>query len=246
VAKPNRVAAGTYDGIYWSEDGGTTWKPLDKNLPHRVYGIPVFAGDRIVAGTSGSGAYWMPLTPQAARPIQAKPAQIAALPGASTQNVQIANGEMSQGSDAPTGWRIGWTGSGKLRLARDTQNFKSGPASLRLESEGGAAYGNAGQSIEPTTVPFTVSGVVRSSGTFKEARIAIQAFDADFKQVAFINLEDAVGAADWKSFLSEVSLPATAKTASLTVILNGEGRIWLDDARIEAPQNVFLADTSTR
>jgi hypothetical protein len=88
--------------------------------------------------------------------------------------------------------------------------------------------------------------VVKSAGTLKEARIAVQAFDAAFKQVAFINLADAVGTADWKEFSGEVRLPAGAKTASLTVILNGEGSVWLDDVRVEAPQSVFLATASAR
>jgi hypothetical protein len=124
VAKVNRVVAGTFDGIYWSQDGGTTWKPLDQRLPHRRYGIPAFVGDRIVVGTGGSGAYWMPVTPQAARPLRAKAVKVAALPNASTQTVSIINGDMSRGISTPDDWKIGWTGSGKLRLARDTKDFK--------------------------------------------------------------------------------------------------------------------------
>jgi photosystem II stability/assembly factor-like uncharacterized protein len=56
-----RVAAGTADGIVWSRDGGQTWQMLDRRLPYRRYNLVCFAGDRLLAGTSGSGAFWMPL-----------------------------------------------------------------------------------------------------------------------------------------------------------------------------------------
>jgi endoglucanase len=188
----------------------------------------------------------MPLTPAAAKNIQAKPARIAALPTTSTQSPTIANGDMSQGTDVPLGWRIGWTGSGKLNLTRDTHDFASAPAALRLESTGGTAYGNAGHSLVVTDTPFMLSGKVKSSGKFKEARVAVQAFDGSFKQVAFIQLADASDAGAWKTFSGEVRLPKEAKTASLTVILNGDGKVWLDDVSIASEPEVFLSTTSTQ
>jgi hypothetical protein len=160
--------------------------------------------------------------------------------------VSITNGDMSQGTDAPLGWRIGWTGSGKLNLTRDTKTFASAPAALLVESAGGAADGNAGQSLVITDTPFKLSGKVKSSGQFKEARVAVQALDAGFQQVAFIQLADASDAAEWKTFSGEVRLPKEAHSASLTVILNGVGQIWLDDVTVASEPQVFLSSTSTR
>lgn len=61
LARPARVAAGTADGVALSEDGGETWRILDRRLPRRSHNLVSFAGDHLLAGSSGSGAFWMPL-----------------------------------------------------------------------------------------------------------------------------------------------------------------------------------------
>ena len=402
AGKPSRIAAGTKDGVYLSEDGGETWKVTDKALPHRSYGIPAFAGERLLVGTGGSGAYWMPLSAVGEKPVQARPVKIAALPGGTANtltlqngsmsegtttpagwdaekkdaavkvtrdttnfvqgpaslrlegegansvsqrlaqrsdeftlsgHVKIAgdlqealiavqsfdagykqvgwttildareakatdwtkweksltlpanaahsflkvtyrgngqlwldevglaaaqdvflpasnepltpvtaratlptlqNGAMSEGAEAPTGWKVGWTGKGTLRAVRDTTQFQTPPAAFRIESVGGEAYGNAGQELKVTTTPFLVSGYVKSDGTLEEASVVVQAFDAGWKQVAWIPLADARGVGDWKQFSGVVKLPASAKSASLNISLKGQGRVWLDEVQVKA------------
>jgi hypothetical protein len=80
-ARADRVAAATSDGVVLSVDGGRTWTMLDKSLPNRVYCRVAFVGDRLVVGTGGNGAFWMPLSPEAAGPVAARPPQIAHVPG---------------------------------------------------------------------------------------------------------------------------------------------------------------------
>jgi photosystem II stability/assembly factor-like uncharacterized protein len=66
-----RVAVGTGKGIFLSENSGERWRKLDTSLPNRI-GNPIgFAGDRLIAGTSGSGMFWLPLDSEAADPIEA-------------------------------------------------------------------------------------------------------------------------------------------------------------------------------
>ena len=60
-ANPMRMAAGAATGVVLSEDGGKSWHVLDTELPNRVFNTVAFAGDRILAGSGGSGAFWMPL-----------------------------------------------------------------------------------------------------------------------------------------------------------------------------------------
>ena len=61
--KPDRIAAGTIDGVLLSRDGGETWVALDKNLPARVEWLELaFAGDRLLVGTGGSGVFWIDLS----------------------------------------------------------------------------------------------------------------------------------------------------------------------------------------
>jgi hypothetical protein len=72
LATLDRVAAGTQDGVALSEDGGATWRVLDRRLPNRLWNTVAFAGDRLIVGSSGSGAFWLPLTAAAESPIAAK------------------------------------------------------------------------------------------------------------------------------------------------------------------------------
>jgi hypothetical protein len=90
---------------------------------------------------------------------------------------------------------------------------------------GGEAYGNAGQNLKVTTTPFVVCGFVNSQSTLEEANVVVQAFDAGWKQVAWIPLADAKGANEWKEFSGVVKLPASTKTASLNVSLKGQGQV---------------------
>jgi photosystem II stability/assembly factor-like uncharacterized protein len=63
LANPARLAAGTADGVALSQDGGQTWAMTDRRLPHRMHNLVAFAGDRLIVGSSGSGAFWTQLGP---------------------------------------------------------------------------------------------------------------------------------------------------------------------------------------
>jgi photosystem II stability/assembly factor-like uncharacterized protein len=60
-----RLLATVQNGILRSDDGGRTWRALDPRLPHRGgRNIPALAGNRVWAGSNGSGIFWMDLPPQ--------------------------------------------------------------------------------------------------------------------------------------------------------------------------------------
>ena len=70
---PNRVAAATDDGVILSRDGGKTWTMLDKSLRDRVYRNPLaFAGERLIAGSAGSGVFWIPLSAEGEKDVRAR------------------------------------------------------------------------------------------------------------------------------------------------------------------------------
>jgi hypothetical protein len=56
-----RVAAGTEDGIILSRDHGERWESVDRCLPHRINNTVCFGRTRLIAGSNGNGAFWMPL-----------------------------------------------------------------------------------------------------------------------------------------------------------------------------------------
>jgi len=59
LAKPGRAVASTNTTVELSLDGGATWRTLDTRLPNRVRAKVGFAGNRVLAGTGGSGAFWI-------------------------------------------------------------------------------------------------------------------------------------------------------------------------------------------
>lgn len=67
----SRVAVGSDRGVLVSRDAGQSWRKLDTALPNRIGNPVAFAGDRVIAGTSGSGMFWIPLDPAAADPLEA-------------------------------------------------------------------------------------------------------------------------------------------------------------------------------
>ena len=240
AARPGRIAAGTSDGIILSTDGGATWKMQDKHLPYRVYNLVAFAGDRLLAGSAGSGAFWMPLAPAGNELVLARPAVLARVPSGASALPPLRNGSMTDGDAVPAGWNAPWSGSGHLALTRDTQTYHSTPASLRLESVGGTAYGSVSQSFDPALDPFTVQGWVKTSGKLEESLVAAQAFDKDGKQVAFVTLANAASAKEWQSFSGQVQLPRETAHWGLILTLKGNGQAWLDDVQFTRPPSVFL------
>ena len=241
AAQAGRIAAGTSDGIVVSADGGTTWTMQDKHLPFRVYNLVAFAGDRLLAGSAGSGAFWMPLTLPGNAPVTAHAALAISVPRSGAAALPLLhNGSMTDGTAFPTGWSAPWNGSGHLALVRDTQTYHTAPASLRLQSVGDTAYGSVSQSFDPTSEALTVSGWVKSSGVLTESLVAAQAFDKDGKQIAFITLANAANVKEWQSFSGQVHLPPETAHWNLILTLKGDGQAWLDDVQFSRPPQVFL------
>lgn len=157
------------------------------------------------------------------------------------------NGTMSLGASVPAGWSAGWTGSGKVELLRDTTTFKSAPASLCVRSVGGPAVGGAQHALEVTHALFTLSGFLKTSGSVKTSKLAIQVFDGGGKQIDWIDIATVSGASDWHPFSVKATLPPNAAAALLIMTLDGDGQAWLDDVsstQQAAPQSVPEPDAA--
>ncbi|MDQ3813253.1 MAG: hypothetical protein M3347_04800, partial [Armatimonadota bacterium] len=229
MAKPNRVVAGTRDGVLLSSDGGTTWQPLDRSLPMRFYPVVGFAGDRVLAATIGNGSFWLPLTPEAAQPVTARAVTPAYAQAAAQGLSLIVNGSMSAGAETPEGW----TGPSRLEVARDTREFKSGPASLRVTSPSETSSGQVKQSfaIADPTPPLVVGGWLKTAGDLKSVVISLQCYGGG-KQTGYIWVASAAGETDWREFKRGVALPAGTTSANFVVSLQGQGQMWLDEVNV--------------
>jgi len=242
---PDRVAASTKDGVVFSSDGGDTWKTLDKSLPARVYGnMPAFAGDRIVVGSDGSGAFWIPLTDAAATPVAAKPAIPAEIPPSLRKPVQmpkLANLDFRAGDSSPAGWSV-WKGAGELEIARSSDIPSSvGKAGLSIKSVGGPANGTAYQDFAYTPTPFEVFAWAKASGpAIKGAQLAVQAFDSNGKQVSWIVVSDLKSASKGRWIKEVVSLPPTAATCKLLLLLDGDGEVVISPIHLSAKPSALF------
>ncbi len=246
LAHAGRIAIGASDGVRLSTDGGSTWQVAGAELPYKVYPLVAFAGERLLAGTAGSGAFWMPLWPQGAQPVQARPVVIAALPGERVSNITLRNADMEQGAAAPTGWSL-WRGAGQVQLARDTQVFHGGKSSLRLETKNG--YGSVSQVLEGARPDDAVriSGWVRvepsANAKIDESLLALQGVDARGKQSQWqdvLNVRD-LKPGEWSPFSQSLTLARSTENATLTLTVRGSGRIWMDDVSVRPEPRVFPA-----
>ncbi len=230
-----------------SDDGGRSWRDLDRSLPDRVYLNPLaFAGERLLVGRSGSGVFYLPLSAEGQREVRATPAPPvgeAPVPAAALDRPEatrlLTNLSMTDGDPTPEGWKISWTGKSQLKLARDTDRFLDEPTSLRLEHVGGTARGTASLDLPEGLERSTLGGHVAAEGEHSASFVAVQAFDAQWKQLRFTPLVELGERFNkWRPFEREVTLPEGTAHAVLAVVLEGDGRIRAggDAARGDGPR----------
>lgn len=163
---------------------------------------------------------------------------VAETPAAPAGSNLLRNGGMEDGEAQPTAWTSTWAGTGKVAAARDTAQFHGGKASLRVESVGGAAKGNASQAVEGLAGKrVRIIGWLRSDGKVAAA-VGAGSFDASWKQLGWetIQVVPAGGASDWVAFDKTVTIPAGTAKVSLGATIDGEGKAWFDDlALCEVP-----------
>ncbi len=153
----------------------------------------------------------------------------------SAADLQIINGDMRAGEAVPTGWGEVWAGSGTVTTARDTTVFASAPASLRVTLAGDEkSNGNAHQELTAAAGKrIHVSGKLRVGAGKQIAGIAVQAFDAQGKQILWQDIaRGQTTGASFQAFDGLASVPAEATRVLLTIHMTGVGDVWLDDAAV--------------
>lgn len=244
---PSRLALVTNDhpfhdycvatGVWLSADGGATWSQANGGLPMlrgQAIAFDPFDPEALFVGTFGRGyfrARWRrDYAPTGSRGYAstAEDAQFAALDPSVLETVKLRNGSMTEGDALPEGWTDEW---GDITAARDTEVFRTGPASLRV-----AANGKSGQAFQMLEAPggsvLTLSGWLRSAGDVK-AQAAVQAFDAGWTRNEFVQLKFASGDTDWTRFERQVTLPDWAARFNVQLLVEGTGQAWLDEVELK-------------
>ncbi|MBI5833107.1 MAG: hypothetical protein HZB16_12485, partial [Armatimonadetes bacterium] len=226
-------------GVWLSTDDGQSWTKANDGLPGlrvQAVGINPHDPEDIIVGTHGLGFYrarwakdYAPKGEVGYTATADDRAFAAPLPPVKQSPIAVRNGDMSAGTDKPTGWDSAW---GAAKAFRDTAVYHSGPASLRVETGGGS--GQAFQMFEGNYAgaKVKVSGWLKSAGQVK-AQAALQAFAAGFAQNEFKQLRFVQGASDWQRFEATVDLPAWTAQFNIQLMVDGPGQAWLDDVTAE-------------
>ncbi len=144
----------------------------------------------------------------------------------------VQNGSMSDGQDKPANWTSVWTSAGKLNGTRDTQTFKSAPASIKIESDGGPVKGSVSQALKDVAgAKLKIKGWAKCQGP-KACSVGIGTFDASWKMIKWINVFAKAGDFDWTQFEQDVEIPAEAVNVNLGLGIDGEGAEWFDDIEV--------------
>lgn len=251
-ADPTRLAVVTNDdpyhdlnratGVWLSADDGATWRRANEGLPmlrgQTIAFDPHHRG-RVVMGTFGRGFFltdW-PAGHQPAgtprRHVHDGDDAAFATPDDDSELVPglppLRNTSMTKGGREAVHWTRTWIGSGRIEVRRDTEVFFSPPASLRIASIGGPANGQVMQQVAASPgQTFTVSGQLRTAGSAK-VNAALQFYDASGQPFEFLQLRYAQNTSDWGSFIRAVTVPPRTATVAFVVLLEGDGRAWVDD-----------------
>ena len=148
-----------------------------------------------------------------------------ALLGAADDVPLLPDGDM-EGQPA---WK---SSGGSATIVRDVERVHGGQASLRIDLSAGPC---TVQRVLARTGSdsLSVSGFLYLEGAIS-ARVPIRVFDTEWQQVAWIEVLPETKASDgWVPFSGTVRIPAGAARIALAVLLNGQGKAWLDDVQVK-------------
>jgi hypothetical protein len=225
-------------GVWISADDGKTWSLQDSGLPMTRGSVIAFNPHdptQLIWGANGRG-FWTARWPRTllptggkayvSTPDDAKFAAVVVLPPpVKPFTLVIKNGSMTQGGATPAFWEGKF---GDAMVTRDTEVFKTAPASLRVAVSGGKS-GQGFQAIQGGAgATFKIAGWIKSAGMVK-AQIAIQVFAEGYTQNQFIQVQFVQNDTDWTHFVKEIKLPEWAAFFNVLLLAEGDGKAWLDD-----------------
>jgi photosystem II stability/assembly factor-like uncharacterized protein len=219
-AVPGRVALGGKQHILASSDGGATFTAITDKLPFPVDNVLAFAGDRVVVGTPGCGAYWSPLTAQGAQPVQARPESLqASAPAPAKEGAINVLPPMREEKPGEPGWALRWSGEGKPQVSIEATDANGAKLPTMVVIAQEPSTGSAGAMIPRGHRRVRISGEILVAGEFTQAQVAVQSFGPGGKQIGWTTLTEAKSVTQWTRFEQVLDLPADYITSSVRVCL---------------------------
>lgn len=146
-------------------------------------------------------------------------------------SIVLRNGDMEAGTTVPASWENKWVGQGTVTGVRDTTEKHGGTASLSIESKADSK-GQISQIVEAKGgAKVTISGWLKTAGAAKVV-FAFQPFAGDWSKNEFKLLGYAQNETGWQRFSQEVTVPDWAARFGVGVLIEGEGKAWLDDVSL--------------
>jgi endoglucanase len=158
-------------------------------------------------------------------------AAVAAVP----TGVAVAAPALPTIAEATEGWET-QVQDGSVSLVSDTNEFASGPKSLRLETgpEGGEGQAVYRVEIEPGQ-KLALRGSIFSTGAIEYAAIALLSADSATPWQEITRLD---GLTTWDTFAGEVTVPDDTRIFFIAVAIKGKGKVWFDDLEFVSPDDV--------
>lgn len=203
---------------------------------HRIERVPAAVTDGQLAFTASvRGRYGARMlyevTTDAGEPDAAAIGTLKAAIEAAKNAIRLRNGDMAAGTERPSDWDLKFD-FGELRMVRDTAEVASAPASLRLESVGGRAKGMASQRLNLAAGETVgISANVRAEGDIGYAALVMLAIGGTPSWNPLATLKTDEG---WKTVSADFTAPPGTQFCLLLVFMDGDGKVWLDDADAEA------------
>lgn len=148
----------------------------------------------------------------------------------------IANGDMTKGNAIPVSWDNVRSWGGKIEAHRDTNVYKKGPASLRVQPIVGKGKGVVSQLIEGFNGKIKVTGSARfEDGKYSNAQVAVQLLDKEYKPIKW-NQVHAIRSSEWVSFDKEIEITQSPALIQVLMMIDGHAKVWLDELKVTKSQ----------
>lgn len=145
----------------------------------------------------------------------------------------IQNPSMTDGDSFTVGWNGKWTSKGNLNAFRDCKDFASAPSSLRIESVGGPVTGSVSESLRNVCgKKLKITCKMKNEG-FSNCTVVLTGMDGSWQQVLNKEVINAKEAKEWTTLSGEIFVPANAVNTRIGILVDGSGKVWLDDIIIE-------------
>lgn len=148
------------------------------------------------------------------------------------QLITFANPSMTEGESRPFAWDAKGYDFGPLPSIRDTKEYASAPASLRVESDTPVSdyVGTWLKDVRGRKLRITCK--MKNEG-FEKCILRVAGKNGGFQECFSETVADATNAKEWTEFTAEITVTREAMRDRLELFVSGQGKAWLDDITIE-------------